>query len=70
VSGWDPIHRAWGNMRCPCLHSDPKFPDCNPGETRYLRGWLSFYEGPDINAELKRIESTGWRHQPPDSSGE
>jgi len=61
ISGWDPIHRAWGNAPCPCLHSDPKFPDCAPGETQHLRGWLSFYQGDDIDAELKRVESTGWR---------
>ncbi|MCA9012073.1 MAG: hypothetical protein KDB01_20110 [Planctomycetaceae bacterium] len=70
ITGWDPLHRAWGNKRCPCLHADPKFPDCDPGETRYLRGWLSFYEGADIAAELQRIESTGWRHRSPDGSGE
>ncbi len=61
ISGWDPIHRAWGNAPCPCLHSDPKFPDCGPGETQHLRGWLSFYHGKDIVAELKRIDATGWR---------
>ncbi len=61
ISGWDPIHRAWGNARCPCLHSDPKFPDCGPGATQFLRGWLSFFQGTDIDAELKRIEATGWR---------
>jgi hypothetical protein len=61
ISGWNPIHRAWGNAPCPCLHSDPKFPDCGPGETKHLRGWLSFYNGKDIDAELKRIEATGWR---------
>ena len=61
ISSWDPIHRAWGNAPCPCLHSDPKFPDCAPGETQHLRGWLSFYQGTDIDSELKRIEATGWR---------
>ena len=61
ISGWDPIHRAWGNAPCPCLHSDPKFPDCAPGVTQHLRGWLSFYQGTDLKSELKRIESTGWR---------
>lgn len=61
ISGWDPIHRAWGNAPCPCLHSDPKFPDCAPGETQYLQGWLSFYQGADLDAELQRIEATGWR---------
>jgi hypothetical protein len=61
ISGWDPIHRAWGNAPCPCLHSDPKFPDCAPGETQTLRGWQSFYQGTDIRSELKRIDATGWR---------
>lgn len=61
ITAWEPCHRAWSNARCPCLHSDPQFPDCPPGETRRLRGWLSFYEGTDLPAELKRIDSTGWR---------
>jgi len=43
------------------LHSDPQFPDVPPGETRRLKGWLSFYEGDDIDAELRRIDQTGWR---------
>ncbi|RMF41978.1 MAG: hypothetical protein D6753_08545, partial [Planctomycetota bacterium] len=64
ISAWDPVHRAWGNARCPCLHSDPKFPDCPPGQTRWLRGWFSFYQGTDIDRELARIERTGWRDRP------
>ena len=64
ISGWDPVHRAWGNTKCPCLHSDPKFEDCPPGETKWLRGWFSFYEGADINTEVDRIETTGWRTHP------
>jgi hypothetical protein len=61
ISAWDPCHRAWGNAPCPCLHSDPKFPDCPPGETRHLRGWLSFYQGDDIRAEFRRIDALGWQ---------
>jgi hypothetical protein len=61
VTAWEPVQRCWGNELCPCLHSDPQFPDCSPGETQRLRGWLSFYEGADIEAEFKRIEATGWR---------
>lgn len=64
ISAWEPCHRAWGNPPCPCLHSDPKFPDCAPAETKRLRGWLSFYEGADIQAEFKRIDATGWRTAP------
>ena len=37
------------------------FQDCEPGKTQHLRGWLSFFQGEDIQPELKRIEATGWR---------
>jgi len=60
ITAWKPNHRTWGNAPCPCLHSDPKFPDCAPGETKKLVGWLSFYEGRDIEAELQRIEALDW----------
>jgi hypothetical protein len=61
IWAWEPCHRPWGNPPCPCLHSDPKFADCEPGQTQHIRGWLSFYEGADIKAEFRRIESTNWR---------
>lgn len=64
ILGWTPIHRPWGNAPCPCLHADPKFEDCPPGETRSLRGWFSFFEGSDIRSELARIDRTGWRTAP------
>jgi hypothetical protein len=60
VTAWQHCARTWGNEHCPCLHSDPRFPDCPPGETRTLRGWLSFYEGEDIQQELRRIDASGW----------
>ncbi|MEX2214234.1 MAG: hypothetical protein WD768_08910 [Phycisphaeraceae bacterium] len=60
ISAWEPCHRPWANPPVPCLHSDPKFPDLKPGETGTLHGWLSFYEGKDIDAELKRIEGA-WK---------
>jgi hypothetical protein len=56
ITAWQPCHRAWANARCPCLHSDPKFPDCPPGQTKRLYGWLSFYEGKDVKAEFARID--------------
>ena len=56
-----PCHRPWDNQNCPCMQSDPKFPDCAPGETKHLRGWHSFYDGENLDAELERIEKTGWR---------
>lgn len=61
ITAWDPLHRAWGNAKCPCLHSDPRFPDCAPGETQRLRGRLWFFEGDDVEAEIGRLERTGWR---------
>jgi hypothetical protein len=61
ITAWQRCQRVWGNARCPCLHSDPQFLDCPPGETVKIRGWLSLYEGTDIEAELKRIDASGWR---------
>jgi hypothetical protein len=55
ITGWQECARSWGNPPCPCLHADPKVPDCAAGETRKIRGWLSFYQGSDIGAELKRL---------------
>ena len=64
ITGWVPSHRTWANAPVPCLHADPKFPDCAPGQTQQLRGWLSFYEGTNIQHELRRIDQTGWREAP------
>jgi prepilin-type processing-associated H-X9-DG protein len=61
ITAWEYCNNPWANDKCPCFHSDPKFPDLEPGQTHKLHGWLSFYEGTDIKAEFKRIEATGWR---------
>ena len=61
ITAWVPCVRPWANAPCPCLHSDPKFPDCAPGESQTLHGWLSFYEGKDIQGEFQCIDATGWR---------
>jgi peptidoglycan/xylan/chitin deacetylase (PgdA/CDA1 family) len=61
ITAFEPCHRSWGNAPCPCLHSDPQFADCPPGQTRRLVGRVSFYEGTDIAGEFRRIDSTGWR---------
>jgi hypothetical protein len=60
ITAWRPCVRAWGNAPCPCLHSDPQFPDCRPGETQRIQGWLSFYEGNDLQSEFRRIEASVW----------
>ena len=60
ITAWQGCHRTWANEKCPCFHSDPKFPDLEPGQESTLKGWLSFYEGTDIEAEFARIKQTGW----------
>ena len=61
ITAWEPCHRPWANPPCPCLHSDPQFPDCEPGKTVRVTGWLSFYQGTDIDTELARIDEKGWQ---------
>ncbi len=63
ITAWEPLHRAWANPPCPCLHSDPKFADAAPGATVRVHGRLWFYEGKDIEGELRRLEQTGWRKE-------
>lgn len=58
ILGFDHCVRAWGNPPCPCLHSDPQFPDASPGQSQSVTGWLSFYEGEEIQSELKRLKET------------
>ncbi|MEO2022341.1 MAG: polysaccharide deacetylase family protein [Pirellulaceae bacterium] len=64
ITAWQHCVRPWGNSTCPCLHSDPQFPDCQPGQTQRLKGWLSFYEGTRIEEEFKRIRQLGWLTKP------
>jgi hypothetical protein len=61
IAAFEPCRRAWGNPPCPCLHSDPQFADCRPGETQHIFGRVSFYQGTDLADELRRIDATGWR---------
>ncbi len=60
ITAWKGCKRAWGNEHCPCMHSDPSFPDCPPGETTRVHGWISFYEGTDVHAEFERIAKLKW----------
>ena len=66
ITAWENCVRPWGNEYCPCLHADPQFADCPPGETKRLRGWLSFYAGTDVQGELRRIDGLNWVSQPLD----
>ena len=58
ITGWEPNHRSWANPPVPCVHSDPIFPDCAPGETVRVRGGLWFYEGADVESQIGRY--TEW----------
>ena len=55
IYSWEKVARAWGNIHCPCLHSDPQFDDLEPGENQTIQGWLSFYEGHDVDGEMGRL---------------
>jgi peptidoglycan/xylan/chitin deacetylase (PgdA/CDA1 family) len=61
LTGWEQCGRAWGNPPCPCMRADPVVEDCRPGETKSVHGWLSFYEGTDIDAELKRLKQVAFK---------
>lgn len=61
IMAWTPNQRTWGNAPCPCLHSDPQFPDCQVGEEVTAIGRLWFHEGEAIDEKLKELESSNWR---------
>lgn len=56
LAAWGRCGRCWGNQRCPCLHSDPVFPDCQPGRTVRLTGRLWFFEGDSVDGEIARAK--------------
>ena len=58
ITAWTPCHRALANPPVPCVHSDPIFPDCPPGETVHVRGKMWFYKGENIDQELVRLTKT------------
>ncbi|MFO0870996.1 MAG: polysaccharide deacetylase family protein [Pirellulales bacterium] len=68
ITAWSHCVRPWANPPCPCVHSDPQFPDCEPGQTQQLHGRLRFYSGTDIDGELERLGSL-WQLAPPRSPG-
>lgn len=45
LTEWEGCQRVWGNTGCPCMHSDPAFADCAPGETVRRSGRIWFHEG-------------------------
>lgn len=64
IHAWSRPVRVWGNAPCPCLHSDPQFPDLAPGETGRLVGRLWFYEGKDLEGFLAGLKKQEWNSEP------
>jgi hypothetical protein len=58
VTSWKPLQKAWTNPPVPCVHSDPVFPDCPVDATVKVSGWLWFYEGNDIEGEMRRLKAS------------
>jgi peptidoglycan/xylan/chitin deacetylase (PgdA/CDA1 family) len=56
LAAWERCWHSWGNPAVPCMHADPIFPDCSPGEIVRVRGRLWFYAGTDIERELQRAQ--------------
>ncbi len=54
ITSWQNPGRSWGNPLVPCMHADPKLPDCPYGKTVRAQGRLWFYEGTDIEVEIAR----------------
>lgn len=58
ATAWEHCDRVWGNENCPCMHSDPKLPDCPPGETVSARGIIWFLDSED--AVSNAVNQTYW----------
>jgi len=59
ATAWSHAGRVWSNAPVPCMHGDPVFPDCPPGQKKIVRGRLFFHEGPDIQPEFERRRAAG-----------
>lgn len=58
ATAWQHCDRVWGNEDCPCMHSDPKLPDCPPGETVRAKGKIWFTHSEEQLNEA--IKQTPW----------
>lgn len=54
ITEWTPNQRVWTNPPVPCIHSDPIFPDCAPGQTVTVSGKLRFYEGDNVRKFMQQ----------------
>ncbi len=55
ATAWEHCIRKWGRDLCPCMHSDPQFPDCLPGKRVTLHGKILFLEG-SIEDTIERFK--------------
>lgn len=60
LMAWWPKADVWNDPKVPCLHSSPVLNACPSGEVRSVRGWFSFYTGPDVMQEMNRLKKTPW----------
>jgi len=58
ATAWDHCVRKWGRDLCPCMHSDPQFPDCPPGKRVTVHGKIFFLEG-DMKENYRRLKDQG-----------
>jgi hypothetical protein len=63
ITAWENCVNPWANPDVPCFHSDPRFQDCEAGQTVRLKGGLWFYEGTDVAAAIERIKGSGWMEE-------
>ncbi len=63
ATAWDHCVKKWGRHLCPCIHSDPQFPDCPPGKRVSVRGRIFFLDGDieDSYQRLKREDRLFWK---------
>ena len=63
ATAWEHCVRKWGRDLCPCMHSDPQFPDCPPGKRVTLHGKIFFLEGSieELFERLKKEAKPFWK---------
>lgn len=54
LTAWERSAHVWGNEDCPCMHSDPLFPDCAPGDTVRVHGKIWFTDSPKLEEEIRK----------------
>lgn len=64
LTSWRPLWRVWNNPRVPCVHADPRFPDCGPGQVVSAQGVLAFVEGEVREPLLMRLRKLVSASQP------